>query len=365
MIIDEHQNLPLEDVIDASSQSSKSGNHVPQLDLNEPVHVDVFIPMEDGQPLKIMPVEFPEEELLGHEVNSQGVFDDERSPDQEPELQAMQLGFVEIDQPEADPVFTNLLEGPSFKSSQLPPSLFRLWAAHFAAGPGSSDLAIPPEWAAFFTTTLMNPGSFEWAKRFLLSSAWAYPSNPGPNDLQFEIPSKCPVDKSLSCMTSKGDVASALAEDLLEAEIQKESPVVDTFSSPPSETVNLANVSPSTGPWARSLLIKAGKLKVSEDDPALRRSCRQKSHKQGFKGKRCQDKQCIACHSHPPTISPTIIKNLGTSFCKVGMEKLDKVAHLKRKKAHVPVGKKSVIKKKPKDSDNDDVDKNGKKKSKK
>lgn len=52
----------------------------------------------------------------------------------------------------------------------------------------------------------------------------------------------------------------------------------------------VARVSPSTGPWSAKLLQKAGKLNISEDDPSLRRSCRMKAQKKGFKGKACADK---------------------------------------------------------------------------
>lgn len=87
---------------------------------------------------------------------------------------------------------------------------------------------------------------------------------------------------------------------------------IDTqFSSPNADSeLSPQNVSPSTGPWSKVLLSKAGKLKLSDDDPELRRSYRMKEQNKGFKGKSCADRKYIACESDPPIISPYIIKNL-------------------------------------------------------
>jgi hypothetical protein len=42
----------------------------------------------------------------------------------------------------------------------------------------------------------------------------------------------------------------------------------------------------------------------------------------------------------PPTISPSIIRNLGASFCKVDVEKLPVEALAKKNKAATPGGEK-------------------------
>lgn len=73
----------------------------------------------------------------------------------------------------------------------------------------------------------------------------------------------------------------------------------------------------------------------------------------GFKGKGCTDKRCFACDSDPPIISPSIIKNLGATFCNIDPEKLSDQALIKKKKVSAPGGMKPVLKKKPKDDDND------------
>ncbi|CAN6209522.1 unnamed protein product [Urochloa humidicola] len=124
-------------------------------------------------------------------------------------------------------------------------------------------------------------------------------------------------------------------------------------------------VSPSTGPWSKALLAEAGKLRLSEDDPLLRRSCRMKTLNKGYKNSGCKDKQCLACDAVPPSIPPSIIKNLGADFCKIEEEKLTEAALLRKKKATAPGGKRPMLKKKSKDSNGDDKDKETKKKVRK
>lgn len=71
----------------------------------------------------------------------------------------------------------------------------------------------------------------------------------------------------------------------------------------------------------------------------------------GFKGKSCMDRRCIACESSPPNLSPSIIKNLGATFCNVDPEQLTEEALSKKKKVSALGGKKPVFKKKSKDDD--------------
>lgn len=220
--------------------------------------------------------------------------------------------------------------------------------------------------------------TFEWAKRFLSSPAWAFFSNPGPSDFHFQIPLKCPVLTSPFCLTTSANAALSLAEDLANADASDAQEFGDQCPATPSNQVtnsatlspvnsseHLKNISPSTGPWSQALLAKASKIKIFEDDPILRRSCRQKIYKKGYKASGCKDKFCIACDAEPPTISPSIIKNLGATFCNVDVETLSKVTQAKRKKAAGPVGKKPIIKKTSKDGDDNDNATKKKKKPKK
>lgn len=73
-------------------------------------------------------------------------------------------------------------------------------------------------------------------------------------------------------------------------------------------------------------------------DSLVRRSLRVKKTKRGFKTTTCPHKNCLACDNELPTISPSIIKNLGAAFCKIEESKLSLEA-LKKKKTKA----KSVI----------------------
>lgn len=202
---------------------------------------------------------------------------------------------------------------------------------------------------------MMNPGTFEWAKKFLTSPVWATLATASSNTLSFSLPKACPVTSSPTCFIGQGNEVITMVEDSFSAEFHAEDqPLGDPEpSSPttPSSEVDLRDVSPSTGPWAAALLAKAGKLKLSEEDPALRRSIRQKGQKKGYRHKSCLDKHCVACESKPPTISPLVIKNLGASFCDIDPAKLTDQALSKKKKAVAPMGKKPAPKKNSRDKD--------------
>ncbi|KAF8690825.1 hypothetical protein HU200_041221 [Digitaria exilis] len=169
---------------------------------------------------------------------------------------------------------------------------------------------------------------------------------------------------SSTSITGHGDHAILVVEHAISAEFADVAAADTTLSdsrpispvTPPSE-VNLDEVSPSTGPWAAALLAKASKLKLTYNDPTLKRSARQNDPKKGFRHNTCPDKHCYACDSAPPGISPSVIKNLGSNFCDIDPAELIDVALAKKKKALPPVGKKKAIKKHTKGNDEEDKDK--------
>ncbi|KAF8666463.1 hypothetical protein HU200_053573 [Digitaria exilis] len=166
---------------------------------------------------------------------------------------------------------------------------------------------------------------------------------------------------SSTYLTGNRDNIIALVENAASAEFQDDDqPSADEPPASPttlSSDVNLEEVSPTTGPWVASLLAKADKLKLVNEDPSLRRSIRQKGQKNGFRHKVCLDKECIGCASHPPTISPSIIRNLGSSFCGIPQAELSDAALSKKKKVLAPMGKKKTTKKNSKDANDDPKDK--------
>nr|CAB3456454.1 unnamed protein product [Digitaria exilis] len=256
----------VDDIIEASSDSSAEEMHnfiMP--DLNEAVHVEVFIPLGEDGHLQINPDEFPEDQLMdGDDI-----------------VQDLEL-------------------------------------VHEAQG-ASPDVAQEHE--------------------VMLQ------------DMQVDAAH----DPEVVLQDMQGNEVITMVEDSFSAEFHAEDqPLGDPEpSSPttPSSEVDLRDVSPSTGPWAAALLAKAGKLKLSEEDPALRRSIRQKGQKKGYRHKSCLDKHCVACESKPPTISPLVIKNLGASFCDIDPAKLTDQALSKKKKAVAPMGKKPAPKKNSRDKD--------------
>ncbi|TVU01266.1 hypothetical protein EJB05_53305, partial [Eragrostis curvula] len=72
----------------------------------------------------------------------------------------------------------------------------------------------------------------------------------------------------------------------------------------------------------------------------VRRSTRIKSNHKGYNHSNCQNKQCFGCTAEPPTLSPSIIKNLGTDFCNLSPEKVKDEALKKKRKVKAPVGQK-------------------------
>jgi hypothetical protein len=79
---------------------------------------------------------------------------------------AMHLGFVSLPDDLGDPVFIDRLQqqlhSDVFRQN---PDAVRLWARFLAPGPGASSVKVPKVWADFFTALLLNPSSYEWAKK--------------------------------------------------------------------------------------------------------------------------------------------------------------------------------------------------------
>jgi len=93
-------------------------------------------------------------------------------------------------------------------------------------------------------------------------------------------------------------------------------------------------ISPSTGPWSKSFLDKAEAVKQATvlEDPAKRRSKRVILQKNGFKNPKCTSKNCLGCTVSPPALSPSVIRNLGSTFCKMEEATLTETALLQKKK---------------------------------
>ncbi|CAL5017203.1 unnamed protein product [Urochloa decumbens] len=385
------QPVPVDQVqiIDGGEPSDEAMEQPAALpDLSEANQIDVFIPLDNGVPLQVMPDEVMEEDLLG----SQGSQGDHQSSSSNNSESAgnnvyqhnIQLGRVQLLQPDYDPVFTARMLHSQPPMSKQHAAAIRAWAQFLAPGLGAPSTAVPKPWADFFTALLLNPSNFQWAKNLLSSTAWDFFYNSDLPSVQFALPDHCLKGVNSFCLDK---VPFAKIDDITEeehrvsAEMEMGSPLEQ-----PHPTVNLPDmtlvsekgkkivseilspctppekrgqrISPSTGPWSKALLAQAAEQKKAGGlvDTYLRRNDRKKRAHKGFKNHTCLDKECLGCSSKP-LIPTSLIKNLGASFCKVDPAKLTEEALGKKRKAAAPGGKKPVIKKPSKTKEDEDESK--------
>lgn len=235
------------------------------------------------------------------------------------------MGFVELFQTQADPVFTFAHAG----LLKLQPSseAFRLWVQFFSNNnPSFPSVTIPDAWMNFFTLLLLQSPTFDWAKGFLQSPAWDYFkfSHTG-NSSVFSIPDVC-SPFTLPVCSNFELTSSVVIEDL-----------DDNATSQPKEP--LVPTTPK-----RKRITKSKSAPISEAD--VRRSLRIKKANKGFKTSACKDKNCLGCSAGPPTISPKVIRDLGASFYNIDPKELtDSKLNAKPKKGKAKDSKADKAKK--------------------
>ncbi|CAN6177127.1 unnamed protein product [Urochloa humidicola] len=431
------QVLNPEQVIDEGIPSDDSVNQLPAPlpDLNEVNQVEVFIPMNNGSPLQMIPDEVQPEELMGQAPEQQAVGEvnqlqgpaqmaDQQEVDPtllgliqgaqqvqaaqrdnedgiQEEHQDMHIGMVQNFQPHMDPVFA------AASSTFTPPTVdenidaISLWAKHFAPGVGAPSVTIPKQWADFFTTMLMNPGCFEWAKSFLSSAALEALLKPGQPVVHYSLPEKCPSTATPGCFasfpnetsvlkglspscsptaqekglspTEKGLSPTCFDQSFLPDTLQQELEKIPSSKASAADKGKEAISSPSTpqattsldcnipaGPWSKAFLAQAiaTKNRPALVDTEVRRSGRKKEHHKGYKHSKttCADPNCLGCIKNPPTLSPSAIRNLGETFCKIDSEKLSEKALVKKRKVVAPSEKAPGKAKSGKGKEKDDDD---------
>ncbi|RLN36373.1 hypothetical protein C2845_PM03G28930 [Panicum miliaceum] len=265
----------------------------------------------------------------------------------------LQLGFVHLVEPSQDPVFSSFSRPPKNNAEAI-----RLWAQFLAPGSSQTIVSVPNIWADFFTAMLVNPASFSWAKQMLSSPAWDIISGRAPDGVQFALPDRCP-QPSLPCLK---DLPAP--ENLINTPDKKGKEIASAESNSPGSPLDQLKqkISSSSGPWSKALLDQAEQAKFAHilEDQGKRRSLRMPSLKNGFRDSQCTKKGCLGCIVDPPALSPSVIRNLGTSFCKIDEDSLTDVAFNKKKKVSAPGGKKP-IKKKPNSKDDVDAKQDNKK----
>ncbi|CAL4899272.1 unnamed protein product [Urochloa decumbens] len=373
VVQEEEDNIPLvEDVqvIDGTDSSGDSDNAQPPFLMND-MEVEVFIPQENGIPMQFIQDEIQEEELLGNNLQAQNLenlLDEQMAPQEEAPEEAqqynmnMQLGFVQFQQPKMDPVLAARLLHSQPPVSKQHAVAVRAWAQYLAPGMGAEKVDVPKPWADFFTAMLLNPGNFIWAKNLLSSVAWEFFQTNEKALIPFVLPASCPEGANSACLNAipfastdnislaEGETSPPATRDKKGKELQQD---MTSRCTPPEKRG--IHISPSTGPWSKALLdrVDMNKKNNAVVDTDLRRSDRNRQQQKGFKHASCIDKSCLGCNSKPPTISPSLIKNLGASFCKIDPAKLTDEMLGKKRKATAPGGKKPAVKKPSKDNDDD------------
>jgi hypothetical protein len=249
------QHMVDEDVIVASSDSeghneeaAPAVQQIPILpDLN--AQVEVFIPMDDGQPLQLIPDEIPKEDLVPDFNGFDNVVQEQPHPPGAPD--AMHLGFVSLPDDLGDPMFIDRiqqqLQSDVFKQNS---DAIRLWARFLAPGPGASSVRVPRMWADFFTALLLNLGSYEWAKNLLQSQAWEFFQKTWCELVPFCLPSARLPDKNFFCDTH-ASVGIASPPDQLQTPEGTPSQTL-FFVTPPDKIKEKVVTTP--GPWSQQLL---------------------------------------------------------------------------------------------------------------
>ncbi|TVU45372.1 hypothetical protein EJB05_04859, partial [Eragrostis curvula] len=149
--------------------------------------------------------------------------------------------------------------------------------------------------------------------------------------MAFMLPDSCPVENKLGCSFLEG--------------ISSENEV------PVEDNVDIGSDNECTTPVDKCITQDCSSA-ISEIkhkygctealvETEVRRSNRLKNYSKGFKQSSCQQKNCLGCSAEAPTLSPSVIKNLGTEFCNLSPEKVNDEALKKRKKAKAPVGQKA------------------------
>ena len=198
----------------------------------------------------------------------------------------------------------------------------RCWTKYFS----NVDRTLPPvtisaQWVDFFTLLLLKPGSFEWAQSFLQSPAWAALNQLfSGNYFTFSLPNSPPsvLISDYSCSDPPAPVCLQLLEEDAENDAS-DSPVdhmaaITSLSSTQELPENSVVVMPPPlAPPTSAPRAKRGKA-IHISDVNVRRSERVHNRTQGFKSSICKDKNCVGCSANPPPLSPSVVRDLGSTF---------------------------------------------------
>jgi hypothetical protein len=266
------------------------------------------------------------------------------------------VGFVQIIQPDVDHIFLNRqFQVPQPKSDffKQNPEAVRLWAKCFALGPGAPTIHIQQRWVDFFTMMLASPTAYKWASDFLGSTTLSHLDDQSTSTsatIPFYLPQSQPQTDLLLCSKNLPSSEKSLEHHTLIKTLSSSSSpeqlspcsAVD-MTSPTTPPKKLREkIAKTSGPWSKSLLTLVAKGKDPADitEPKARRRLRQKQIHKGYKASPYSNRNCLGCSMDPPTLSHSIIKNLGATVCKIDPTKLSLKELSMVKKPSSPGGKK-------------------------
>ncbi|RLM70036.1 hypothetical protein C2845_PM17G06160 [Panicum miliaceum] len=164
---------------------------------------------------------------------------------------------------------------------------------------------------------ILNPIAVVADRKIVMADAFIEVNDIVPNVIEEELDLNVPVVEQPPEEAVQSQLGDPKVKTILED------------STPPSSPTLITSQPPASGPSVSKK--KKGKKAVVIVDTDVRLSLRVKKSKQGFKTSTCVDKNCLACDSAPPALSPSLIKNMGVDFCKVSEDKLTQ-ENLKKKK---------------------------------
>lgn len=253
--------------------------------------------------------EIPYEDLLGF-VNA---------PQNDPKnFEQQHVGLAQMPDITVDPLFYE-----RFQSAPLPKlssEAFKLWVKFFSSNSNSSSpIVIPDNWMAFFIFLLLQSPTFSCAKEFLRSKAQDFFSNNlQGNSSIFYLPSSCPSVNLTICPLFQP--SSVILQDL------------DDLDSEQANSHQFdASAASTPGTPAKKQRLSKPKQRILSA-ACLMRSVRLKKVHKGFRSTACKDKNCVGCSTTPPSVSPSIIKDFGASFCNINPDDLTEENLIKQPK---------------------------------
>jgi hypothetical protein len=307
----------------AVEEAMQMAEHNPVLDLNNlPVVQDLAAFIGQDQPqmqfphLPIEPVIDEEDEIPLHMLL------DGNDSDQEEDQHAdgapnyvLNVGTVLLrEKTFADPV---LLQRQSFINSECS----NQWLSTLDKIPGKKVMA-SAQWAPLFTSLLLSPGNYKWAKSFIESEAWDFFSKSLTTTL-IKVPDHC-LDQNIHCIKSSQSSRVVLAEIDVDKSNQNDQSSRVMLAETAVDESNQHDQAASTELAKEECQFKeavTGKKDRKKRNPVVesevRRSPRLKDNNKGFKPGSCVSRKCSTCSPTPPDLSLDLIRKLGTNLCQI------------------------------------------------